>query len=640
VKQKLLLILICLSGISNVNAQVTNNSRQLAGDRLRTATAGSTLFLGYCDDDDGNATWVGYPTTTTSSAAICLPPTFLGGTYTGAKITKISFLIKGYWPSNVSVWIRNTLTGADLVSAKYGNVTSDGWQEIALPTPVEMTGDSLFIGLTGTGTYFLTVSGPAVYDGCWFGASDWWRNYADQNWGSFCIKVGIESNEDILAAAPESMLKLFAAPKGENFNITANVKSYSTVDITSLKVSCQINNGTAIERTISVDTIPPGKNANISIPIDAITTAGAYPLTNLKILEVNGMPNGSAFVDKTLASEIRVVKGIFPRKVVMEEGTGTWCGWCIRGAVGMALMKEKHPDTFIGIAVHCNSGAGQTDPMRVAAYNDYMVSNFFTSGFPEAVFDRKADLIGDPYYEAEAFYQSEMATDPVAGIQLSGGFINDYKTSIALKTVTTFDISSNNANFKFAYVLIENGVTGYSQQNYYSGGSNGIMGGYETKPEVVTDMVYDEVARAIYSDPTGIVGSVTEMQPLEHNYVIYIPSTIKNKSQLEVVVLLLNANTGEIENADKIKVSGVYTDLTVLPSGNNANVYIKNQSINIESGISETIDIYTATGIKIYNMVKPSGIISVSCDRLPEGMLIVKGSSGWIKKVIYSKSNY
>ena len=69
--------------------------------------------------------------------------------------------------------------------------------------------------------------------------------------------------------------------------------------------------------------------------------------------------------------------------------------------------------------------------------------------------------------------------------------------------------------------------------------------------------------------------------------------------------MLLDATTGEIENADKIEISGV----------------------------SEAFSIYTVSGVKIYQAVKTPGVISVSCDRLPKGLLIVKGNSGWVKKV-------
>jgi len=79
----------------------------------------------------------------------------------------------------------------------------------------------------------------------------------------------------------------------------------------------------------------------------------------------------------------------------------------------------------------------------------------------------------------------------------------------------------------------------------------------------------------------------------------------------------------------------------VLPQTSAAvNVYVSNQHLYIESNVSETIDIYTVSGFKIRNIAKTPGLISVSCDQLSKGILIVKGSSGWVKKVLYSKNNY
>jgi len=67
-----------------------------------------------------------------------------------------------------------------------------------------------------------------------------------------------------------------------------------------------------------------------------------------------------------------------------------------------------------------------------------------------------------------------------------------------------------------------------------------------------------------------------------------------------------------------------------------ANVYVNNQNLFIESKDAETIDIYSISGVKIYNTTKSSGLISISCNRLPDGLLIVKGSNGWVKKVVKS----
>ena len=60
----------------------------------------------------------------------------------------------------------------------------------------------------------------------------------------------------------------------------------------------------------------------------------------------------------------------FYHKIVAEEGTGTWCGYCVRGIVALEEMNKKYPDNFIGIAIH--SG----DPMAVEGLiNEYASTN-------------------------------------------------------------------------------------------------------------------------------------------------------------------------------------------------------------------------------------------------------------------------
>ena len=44
----------------------------------------------------------------------------------------------------------------------------------------------------------------------------------------------------------------------------------------------------------------------------------------------------------------------YPRTVVYEEGTGTWCGWCPLGGFLLDELGRQHPDRFVGIAVHRN----------------------------------------------------------------------------------------------------------------------------------------------------------------------------------------------------------------------------------------------------------------------------------------------
>ena len=602
-KQKLLMILICLFVISSINAQ------------------SGSIYFGYCDDNIQEG--VGVNSQEELSAAICMPAS-MANIYKGKTITKIRIGLKSN-STNVSVWIRSSLQGANLVSRNVGNA-SQGWTEVTLSTPFTIQSNDYYIGYTATGSYNIGFSGKASEEGCWLWYNGW-SNYKDSGWGSLCIQALIDTKgEAILAIGQESLPKVVQSAPKQNFSIPLSIKSLSTVDITNLKISTQIDSQTPVERIVQTN-IAPMKNGTLDIPIDAISTNGIYKLT-LKILEINGHPGttvskiikqSNSTTDKVLYSEIRILSHSFPRKVVMEEGTGTWCGWCIRGVVGMALMKAKYPETFIGIAVH------NGDPMTVTAYDNYMTANFINS-FPSMVIDRKKELVGDPYpdWGAENFFKSEINLKTVAGIKLTGGFVNANKKEIALNTVTTFGITANNVNFKLAYVLIENGITGYDQANYYAGGS--VMGGYEKKPNPVKDMVYNDVARGIYSEPKGITGSipnsVKELVAVEHNYTITIPASVKDVNKLEVAVFLLDGSSGEIENADIVDIKGVFTDLPVIKT-NNFSASIKDRLLFLKSDTPiESIEVYNISGQIVLSQKNYESPIAV--DFLNSGVYILK----------------
>ena len=79
----------------------------------------------------------------------------------------------------------------------------------------------------------------------------------------------------------------------------------------------------------------------------------------------------------------------------MEEYTGTWCGWCPRGAVGMAKMQEKYGEKFVGMVYHTDASK---DPMvTTTPATEY-------AGAPWGVLDRTLDA--DPFYGLTEYCQS------------------------------------------------------------------------------------------------------------------------------------------------------------------------------------------------------------------------------------------
>jgi hypothetical protein len=55
--------------------------------------------------------------------------------------------------------------------------------------------------------------------------------------------------------------------------------------------------------------------------------------------------------------------------------------------------------------------------------------------------------------------------------------------------------------------------------------------------------------------------------------------------------------------------------------------------VYINSPVSEQIDVYSIGGALLYRATKPAGAITIHTGRIPQGVLIVSGSSGWVRKI-------
>jgi len=62
--------------------------------------------------------------------------------------------------------------------------------------------------------------------------------------------------------------------------------------------------------------------------------------------------------------------------------------------------------------------------------------------------------------------------------------------------------------------------------------------------------------------------------------------------------------------------------------------YVNNDRLYISSPVAEKIQIYSVNGVLLYNFEKPAGKVDHILSNTPGSVLIVKGSSGWMKKVM------
>jgi hypothetical protein len=338
---------------------------------------------------------------------------------------------------------------------------------------------------------------------------------------------------------------------GQNVTPKVNVLNAGATPITSFNANLSYNGqnypfSVTGVNIASIGTYTVNMPANILVPGNQTYTA--------TISNING-GNDDIAGDNTLSGQINPVVPAAGKMVVGEEGTGTWCQWCPRGAVFMDLFQTKYDQYWAGIAVH------NGDPMTVADY-DAGIGGLI-SGYPSALVDRSPDV--DPSGMSQDFF-TRLQTAPVATIV--NGATWDAATRVLNVSVTSNFATAANSNYKVACVLTEDNVTGtgagYNQSNAYAGGNNGVMGGFEalSNPVPASAMVYDHVARAIAPSFSGMPNSFPATVTSGDSYTTNMSFTLPaewDETKMHIIGMIIDP-TGKIDNAGRATIAEAVTN--------------------------------------------------------------------------------
>ena len=268
----------------------------------------------------------------------------------------------------------------------------------------------------------------------------------------------------------------------------ATVRNLGTDAITSFDITLDYNGNQITENVTGVNIT--SMNTYVHEFTGSMSlVAGAMDVT-VTVSNVNGQGADDNPADDDHIVQVDPVVAAAGRMVVGEEGTGTWCQWCPRGAVMMDRMERLYGDIWAGIAVH------NGDPMTEADY-DAAIGGLI-GGYPSGLVDREPEV--DPSQFETEFLQNIQETPDV--LVTVGGEFTGNPGEVAVSVTCDFQ-NTVSGNWRVALVMTEDSITGtgagWSQSNAYAGGGNGVMGGYESLPNPVpaSQMVYDHVARFI-----------------------------------------------------------------------------------------------------------------------------------------------
>jgi hypothetical protein len=351
-----------------------------------------------------------------------------------------------------------------------------------------------------------------------------------------------------LNGAMTSIVNMSSGLVGQSVTPTLQVRNLGLTAINSFSVNLDYS-GQSHSMDITGVNIAP--LAFYDVVLDQNFTLGAGTQTaTATISNVNGGADNDA-LDNVKTLDITPIQPALGKKVVAEEGTGTWCPWCVRGAVFMELLSDRYDEFYIGIAVH------NADPMTVTEY-DAAIGGLIT-GYPSGLVDRAGGEFDPSQFEIP--FLERVQTTPMTFIQ-NGATWNPGTRELNVSAMATFQ-QTVTGNYRMAIVLTEDGVTGtttdYAQNNAYAGGANGAMGGYETLPSPVpaAQMVYDHVARAITPSFDGLNNAFTGGQnagnSTAYNTTFTLPAEW-DENNVHIVAMVI-APDGTIDNAESVTIA-------------------------------------------------------------------------------------
>ena len=462
--------------------------------------------------------------------------------YAGNRLTKVRIGMTGS-AKNVTLYLKEKPRDSRPLYTQSIGTLSEGWNEVTLTTPFAITGKkNIAIGFKATieeeGAIGYSKEKEADGDFIYVNQTSQWTSTG----GTLCLQAYVEGesmpqNELAMGAMNDQT----AAYDAESTTFVGTVRNMGVNLVERYGLKYRIDDGEEQEMTIET---PLEVNAVDTFAIEVPSREVGTHAVKVWVASVNDEEDTYA-ANNSATAHLTVRDIRFARRVVCEENTGLWCGWCPRGMVGMELMKERHPGQFIAICVH---GGDVLEIDRQETYN-YGKFTDSQSGAPSCTVNRR--LGGDPYYDIENLYNIETLVENHLAYTMTAHWNAD---STAITTLSHFfaDMDIDDAQYYAAFVVTEDSVTGYAQTNYYAQTPGQPFYGWESKEGHTTDCYFNDLARGIFSNYDGdpcSPATMTAETVYDYPYTLPLPPTVTDKRQVHVVGLLIDHKSGYVVNA-------------------------------------------------------------------------------------------
>ena len=246
------------------------------------------------------------------------------------------------------------------------------------------------------------------------------------------------------------------------------------------------------------------------------------------------------------------------KRVLLEQYTGAWCGWCVDGSVVMDELIKEFPDQVIGVKVH------QGDDMEIEKVFDSLKSMvpFYPSGSVDRMVFPGEATVGTSREKWREYVLKQMTKGSDIDIKVVN-VSYDKATRIMKADVEATFVKSMSGDLRLNLMVIEDDVTGtgqgYDQSNYISGNASFKGHPYYEKPSVIKGYNHRSVVRAYPGGVWGIKNSIPAITSTGEKYTASFTYTVPEEFNAGNFLLIgavqkhgANANAREILNAHQV----------------------------------------------------------------------------------------
>ena len=248
------------------------------------------------------------------------------------------------------------------------------------------------------------------------------------------------------------------------------------------------------------------------------------------------------------------VPSTFTKKVLIEEFTGAWCGYCPDGAHRVQSIIDNNNGNAIGVSLH------SSDDMAIA-HTNYLETTYQNTGYPSGMVDRV------PFNGTTSTWNrgswEYVANDQLIKISSCGLAIkSEINGASATVEVHAGFNTTLNGDYRLTVYLIEDGVTGtgygYDQRNYYNTDSESPF--YE-KGDPIEGYEHNHTLRAVLSESLGDPISPSSLvSGGDHIDTYTVDLSSYNKNNLSIVAFVTYIGSTftehEVMNVQKCDIDG------------------------------------------------------------------------------------